>query len=450
MLYNSPMKPHSDDQTPQIDLNDQFQRALDMIEHSRGNIFITGRAGTGKSTLLEYFRNITNKKVAVLAPTGVAALNVHGQTIHSFFGFKPDITLEKVKKRRSNPTVLSVYQKLDMIIIDEISMVRADLLDCVDKFLRLNGRDIDAPFGGLQMVFIGDLYQLPPVINSTERESYEAIYPTPYFYGARVFRDFKMGFIELEKVYRQQDSNFIHILNAIRNNSVEEEDLESVNRRYLPDFEPVPGDFYIYLTTTNAMARQVNESELVKLETDAETFTAEIQGKFGNEYMPTAIDLQVKVGAQIMMLNNDTAGRWVNGSIGRVTAIIPRVKETVIEADLGEGEIVEIKPFTWKIYRFFVDGGGLQSEAMGSFTQYPLMLAWAVTIHKSQGKTFEKVIVDMGRGAFACGQTYVALSRCTSLEGIVLKKPIMKRHIITDDGIEDFLSNLSGRCTPNY
>jgi ATP-dependent DNA helicase PIF1 len=440
MLYNLSMTPHSKDQTPHIDLNAQFQHALDAMEHSSQNLFITGRAGTGKSTLLEYFRNITSKKVAVLAPTGVAALNVHGQTIHSFFGFKPDITLEKVRKHRSNPANPSIYKSLDTIIIDEISMVRADLLDCVDRFLRLNGPNTDIPFGGLQMIFIGDLYQLPPVINNTERESYEAIYPTPYFFGARVFDDFRMEFIELEKVYRQQDSNFIHILNSIRNNSVEDEDLESLNRRYLPDFESVPGDFYIYLTTTNAMARQINDSELAKLETDTCTFTAEIEGKFGNEYMPTSTELQVKVGSQIMMLNNDVAGRWVNGSVGRVTGIIPRVNEVIIEAELGAGEIVKIKPFTWKIYRFFVDDGGLQSEAVGSFTQYPLMLAWAVTIHKSQGKTFDKVIVDMGRGAFACGQTYVALSRCTSLEGLVLKRPILKRHIITDESIKGFLA----------
>ena len=426
---------------PHLDLNAEFRHALDLMENGERSVFITGRAGTGKSTLLEYFRNNTTKKVAVLAPTGVAALNVHGQTIHSFFGFKPDITLEKVKKRRSNPTVISVYQKLDMIIIDEVSMVRANLLDCVDKFLRLNGSNIDTPFGGLQMIFIGDLYQLPPVVNNTEREPYEAIYSTPYFYGAHVFDSFKMDFIELKKVYRQQDGNFIHILNSIRNNSADDEDLESLNRRYLPDFEPVTADSYICLTTTNAMAKQINDAELAKLETDAFTFTAEIEGKFGDEYMPTAIELEVKVGAQIMMLNNEVAGRWVNGSVGKITAITPRVTETVIEAELGEGEIVEIKPFTWKIYRFYVDGGSLQSEVMGSFTQYPLMLAWAVTIHKSQGKTFEKVVVDMGRGAFACGQTYVALSRCTSLEGIVLKKPILKRHIITDDGIEDFLAS---------
>jgi ATP-dependent DNA helicase PIF1 len=440
MLYNLSMTPQSKDQIPHIDLNVQFQRALDAMEHGSQNLFITGRAGTGKSTLLEYFRNITSKKVAVLAPTGVAALNVHGQTIHSFFGFKPDITLEKVRKHRSSPANPSIYKSLDTIIIDEISMVRADLLDCVDRFLRLNGPNTDIPFGGLQMIFIGDLYQLPPVINNTERESYEAIYPTPYFFGARVFDDFRMEFIELEKVYRQQDSNFIHILNSIRNNSVEDEDLESLNRRYLPDFESVPGDFYIYLTTTNAMARQINDSELAKLETDTCTFTAEIEGKFGNEYMPTSTELQVKVGSQIMMLNNDVAGRWVNGSVGRVTGIIPRVNEVIIEAELGAGEIVKIKPFTWKIYRFFVDDGSLQSEAVGSFTQYPLMLAWAVTIHKSQGKTFDKVIVDMGRGAFACGQTYVALSRCTLLEGLVLKRPILKRHIITDESIEGFLA----------
>jgi ATP-dependent exoDNAse (exonuclease V) alpha subunit len=436
------MKPENPGPAPHIDLNPAFKRALEAMETGARSIFITGRAGTGKSTLLEYFRGITGKKVAVLAPTGVAALNVHGQTIHSFFGFKPDVTLEKVKKRRSS-SMPSVYQQLDAVIIDEVSMVRADLLDCVDKFLRLNGPKIGEPFGGIQMIFIGDLYQLPPVINSTERGSYDELYRTPYFYGARVFGEFDMDFIELEKVYRQQDEKFVRLLNAVRDNSADEEDLESLNRRYKPDFIPAPGDFYIYLTTTNAMARQINDAELAKLDEESFVFEAEVSGKFGNEYIPNAPELQVKVGAQIMMLNNDSAGRWVNGSIGRITAILPRGSETVIQAELDEGRLVEIKPFTWNIYRFFADEGGLQSEVMGSFKQYPLMPAWAVTIHKSQGKTFDRVIIDMGRGAFACGQTYVALSRCTTLEGIVLKTPILKRHILMDESIEDYMGPLT-------
>ncbi len=436
------MKSDTSNTAPHIDLNPAFKRALEAMEKGGRSIFITGRAGTGKSTLLEYFRGITGKKVAVLAPTGVAALNVHGQTIHSFFGFKPDVTLDKVKKRRPSTTP-SVFQQLEAIIIDEVSMVRADLLDCVDKFLRLNGPKPGEPFGGVQMIFIGDLYQLPPIINNTERGSYDELYRTPYFYGARVFSEFDMDFIELEKVYRQQDEKFVRLLNAVRDNSADEEDLESLNRRYKPDFQPAPGDYYIYLTTTNAMARQINDAELAKLDAESFIFEAEVSGKFGNEYIPNAPELQVKVGAQVMLLNNDSQGRWVNGSIGRVTAIVPRANETVIQAELDEGRLVEIKPFTWNIYRFFVDEGGLQSEVMGSFKQYPMMPAWAVTIHKSQGKTFDKVIIDMGRGAFACGQTYVALSRCTTLEGIVLKTPILKRHILMDESIEDYMGPLT-------
>ena len=434
---NSPAK------TFQIEINNRFKRALDLMESSCNNLFITGRAGTGKSTLLEYFRSVTKKKVAVLAPTGVAALNVHGQTIHSFFGFKPGITLEKVTRRSTGRGGSNVFKTLDMIIIDEVSMVRADLLDCVDKFLRLNGADASLPFGGVQMVFIGDLYQLPPVVNSTERESYESIYCSPYFYSARVFDCFEMDFIELEKVYRQQDSNFVHILNSIRDNSAEEEDLDSLNRRYIPDFEPGPEDFYIYLTTTNAMAREINDREIAKLKTSAYILTGVVEGKFGSEYMPTSSELQVKVGAQIMMLNNDAAGRWVNGSVGRVTAVTMQGDEATIEAELGTGETVRVKPFTWEISRFYASEGALQSEVVGSFTQYPLMLAWAVTIHKSQGKTFENVIVDIGWGAFACGQTYVALSRCTNIEGLVLKKPILKRHLMTDNGIRSFLAGFN-------
>jgi ATP-dependent exoDNAse (exonuclease V) alpha subunit len=424
----------------QIDLNEQFRHALHIMEHTDKNIFITGRAGTGKSTLLDYFRNTTKKKVAVLAPTGVAALNVKGQTIHSFFGFKPNITLERVRRLRLDDEE-NIYRKLDAILIDEISMVRADLLDCVDRFLRLNGPRSDRPFGGIQMILIGDLYQLPPVITGPEKAAFRSFYETPYFYSAKVFDAFEMEFVELEKIYRQHEDRFINLLNSIRNNSIAEDGLAFLNQRHMPEFEPSPSDFYIYLTTVNKLADEINSKELAKLDGDLHTFTGRIEGEFGREYLPTAIDLEVKVGAQVMMLNNDAHGRWVNGSIGKIINIIQDNNSGhVIIAELADGGTVEITPHTWEIFRFFADGGQLQSEVVGKFKQYPLMLAWAVTIHKSQGKTFDKVIIDIGRGTFTPGQTYVALSRCTRLDGIVLRKPILKKHIWTDYKVVKFLT----------
>jgi len=424
-----------------IEINDQFRHALEIMEGTDKNAFITGRAGTGKSTLLEYFRNNTKKNVVLLAPTGVAALNVKGQTIHSFFRFKPGITPDRVKRLHSSKDSESVYHKLDIIVIDEISMVRADLLDCVDRFLRLNGPEADKPFGGIQMAFIGDLYQLPPVVTSSEKEVFQSLYETPYFYGARVFDFLEMEFVELEKIYRQHDEQFITLLNGIRNNSITEERLELLNRRYQPEFEPPPDDFYIYLTTTNKLAEEINSRRLAALRDRLCTFTGRIEGNFGQEYLPTKIDLQCKVGAQAMMLNNDTGGRWVNGSIGKIIDITQNRKgEDIIIAELADSDEVEITPFTWEIYRFFVDGGQLQSETVGKFTQYPLMLAWAVTIHKGQGKTFDRVIIDIGSGTFAHGQMYVALSRCTTLEGIILKKLALKKHIWTNYQVMDFLT----------
>jgi len=426
---------------PQIDLNEQFRQALHIMEDTRKSVFITGRAGTGKSTLLNHFRQTTEKKVAVLAPTGVAALNVRGQTIHSFFGFKPNITPERIRIVRSGDD-RNIYRKLDAIVIDEISMVRADLLDCVDRFLRLNGRRKDRPFGGLQMIFIGDLYQLPPVATGAERQIFRSLYESPYFYSAGVFSSLEMEFVELEKIYRQHDDTFIRLLNAIRNNSITEDDLTLLNQRCLPDFEPPPDEFYIYLTTTNALAEEVNDRQLTRLNGTLYTFTGRIEGEFGREYLPTAVDLQVKEGAQIMMLNNDAEGRWVNGSIGKILDILPgRNSEHIVVAELADGGVVEITPYTWEIFRFFAEDGQLKSEVVGRFRQYPLMLAWAVTIHKSQGKTFDRVIIDIGKGAFAHGQTYVALSRCTTLDGIVLKRPILKKHVLMDYRVLKFLTH---------
>lgn len=424
----------------EIDFNPEFRRAFELMEGTDRNVFITGRAGTGKSTLLTYFQRNTRKKIVVLAPTGVAAINVGGQTIHSFFGFKPDATPSAIR-RRIKDEKKNIYRKLTTIVIDEISMVRADLLDCVDRFLRLNGPDPSRPFGGVQMIFIGDLYQLPPVVTGHEKEIFRNHYTTPYFFGAKAFENLDMEFIELEKVYRQTDDEFIRLLNAIRNRTVSDDDLEIINRRVNPHFEPPPREYYIHLTSTNELADRINEEGLSQLRGRLWSSYGVIQGEFGNEYLPTAVELKLKRGAQIMLLNNDRYGRWVNGTIGRVKGFEKDEEgHSVILAKLETGETVEIEPYTWEIYRFFLKNGELASTAVGSFTQYPLRLAFAVTIHKSQGKTFDKVIIDVGKGTFAHGQMYVALSRCTSLEGIVLKHPVRKNHILMDWRVVQFLT----------
>jgi hypothetical protein len=426
-------------QKTKIEFNPIFQNALDTLEKTEKNAFITGRAGTGKSTLLSYFREHTKKKVVILAPTGVAALNVKGQTIHSFFKFKPDVTLQSVKAIVKKDDSTNILTKIDMIIIDEVSMVRADLLDCVEKSLRLNRRN-SKPFGGVQMIFIGDLYQLPPVVTSNEREIFKTHYASPYFFDAKAMEDLPLEFIELEKIYRQKDDTFITLLNAIRNNSATEEHLTALNARFDPTFTPDPKKFSLHLTTTNALADQINSERLAQLKTKIYTYEGHVQGTFDRRAMPTDIDLSVKVGSQVMMLNNDSAGRWVNGSIGEIVKIIPRDDEDeesyadILKVKLSNGETVEVTPNTWELFSFAYDAEKKQltSNTVGTFTQYPLRLAWAVTIHKSQGKTFDQIIIDLGRGTFVHGQLYVALSRCTTLTGIVLKQQIRKQHIFMD------------------
>jgi len=440
-----------------IELNDQFLKAYKLMEESSRNIFITGKAGTGKSTLLDYFRGSTQKKVVVLAPTGVAAINVKGQTIHSFFKFKPDITFGKVKKLKEKKNEKdNLYRKIDTIIIDEISMVRSDLLDCVDKFLRLNGKYAGQPFGGIQMIFIGDLYQLPPVVTSNEKAIFEGSYKSEYFFDSKVFegtllaQSFDLDFIELEKIYRQKDEDFIGLLGSIRNNTATDEDLEVLNMRHNPAFKPSFDDYYLYLTTTNKMAAEVNAERLSLLSGESYYFEGEITGKFDNKYLPTDIGLNIKVSSQVMLLNNDPAGRWVNGSIGKVVDIYENDdSENIVRVELSTGKVVEVTLFTWEVFNFEFDdaSNSLVSRTMGSFTQVPLKLAWAITIHKAQGKTFEKIIIDIGWGTFAHGQMYVALSRCTSLDGIVLKKPIQKKHIIMDQRVVDFVTSNKQRIS---
>lgn len=443
-----------------LDFNEQFTRAYDFLENSLNNIFITGKAGTGKSTLLQYFRDNTHKNIVVLAPTGVAAVNIKGETIHSFFKFKPDITPEGVRSIKIRKKQRDIYKKIDAIVIDEISMVRADLLDCVDAFLRFHGKNKKLPFGGLQMIFIGDLYQLPPVITSTDRNIFKGIYDGPYFFNAKVFKELNrirqsleksrkhnvngMEFIELEKIYRQKDNNFINLLNSIRNNSVTDEDIEILNKRCIPEFKPRRNDLYIYLTTTNALADAINRDRLNALKAKSYHYEGQVAGKFEFKNPPTHQSLSLKIDAQVMLLNNDSEGRWINGSIGKIISIQKERNSTdIIVVELTGGRRVKVTPFTWEMFRFSYDEDTktIESETIGSFTQYPIRLAWAVTIHKSQGKTFSKVIVDIGQGTFSHGQIYVALSRCTNFEGLILKKPILKKHIFMDWRIVRFMTN---------
>lgn len=424
-----------------IEINERFAEALHLMEATGQNVFVTGRAGTGKSTLLDYFRTITRKNVVVLAPTGVAAVNVSGQTIHSFFGFRPDVTVEKVRKgakKKASP----IYKNLDTIVIDEISMVRSDLLDCVHEFLTVNGKTPGAPFGGIQMIFIGDLYQIPPVVTGQEREIFRHYYDSEYFFDAKVFQDLEIAFVELEKIYRQTDQDFIELLNKIRNKTVSEEDIEAINRRLTGDNQELPGDV-IHLTTTNAMAEEINQAELDKLPGNSHVFTADISGEVEKKYYPAEELLQLKEGAQVMLLNNDAEGRWINGTIG----VVSKIGKDGLEVKLRDGDTEQVNPFKWSINRYYWDqeAGAVASETMGSFKQYPLKLAWAITIHKSQGKTFDRVVIDLGRGAFASGQLYVALSRCRSLQGVYLKRKIRAADVRIDFRIVRFITSFQYR-----
>lgn len=426
-----------------LDFNPQFRRILEVLENTSQNLFITGPAGTGKSTLLQYFRAHTKKNIAVLAPTGIAAVNVQGQTIHSFFRFKPSVTFESIQRpQNKEQNKKTLFQKLDTIIIDEISMVRADLLDCIDRFLRLNGKDESAPFGGLQMIFMGDLYQLPPVVPRAEQPLFQTHYDSPYFFSARCYPQACITMMQLETIYRQTDNAFIELLNAIRNNTLTPQDLHNLNQRYQPNITQSDTSFFVFLTPTNAQAETINTTQLDQLKGSLHTFHGKVTGDFSPEYFPTNLDLHLKKGAQVMMLNNDTNQRWRNGTLGRLKAIKP-LTESLAQfiVTLENGETVTVMPHTWEIHRLTLENDRLVSKVVGTFTHYPLKLAWALTIHKSQGKTFDKVVVDMGRGAFAHGQTYVALSRCKSLQGLTLKTPLSRRDIWVDKRVIDFMKN---------
>jgi len=428
----------------------EAKKAIDLILNSLQNVFVTGKAGTGKSTLLEHVRLIAQNKLIVLAPTGISAVNVNGETIHSFFTLKPGFEKEEAAHMTLNKNKERKLKSIKTIAIDEISMVRADLLDAVDILLR-RARGNNSPFGGVQMAFFGDLYQLPPVVTSVDRAKYFSKYKSPYFFESGVFNGqqdlfskFKLNIIELKKIYRQKDLDFIELLNAVRDNTINEEQLAELNKRVQPDFIPKDEDKYIHLMTTNASASAINMNKLKELPGEEKIFVATKTGNVARNLYPNDEAVVLKVGSQVMFICNDSERRWVNGTIGKIVEIKEYLDEDsgqlerVVVVEKTNGNIVEVKNYNWEISRYVYLHGRFERENLGIYRQIPLKLAWAITIHKSQGKTFNKVIIDLGQGSFAHGQTYVALSRCSSFEGLVLRKPITSRSIIMDQRVKNF------------
>jgi len=415
-----------------LDINDEFKSAFDLMENTKECLFITGKAGTGKSTLLKYFKANTGKKIIVLAPTGVAAINVGGQTIHSFFRLPPKIIQKDTIKRLKDK---SLVENLDMVIIDEVSMVRSDLMDGIDYALRLNRGKMKMPFGGVQMVFFGDLFQLSPVVENEAKELLEERYSSPYFFSAKVFNDCNIRSIELSTIYRQKDSLFMELLNRVRNKEYTKEDLDTLNKRVQKDTLVSKKDATVILTTTNSLANTINKARLSKLPGKEITFEAVATGKFEEVAYPCPTSLKLKKGAQVILIKNDPAKQWVNGTLAKVVTL----SNDSIVVDIN-GRTCDVPIVKWqKIeYSYNEDEDKIEDEVVGAFAQYPIKLAWAITIHKSQGQTFDKVIIDLGNGAFTHGQLYVALSRCTCLDGIRLKRPVTPSDIIFDRRIYEF------------
>ena len=409
-----------------IEFKDEFKNIFNQMEYSDKNIFITGNAGTGKTTLLEYFRLNSKKNFVILASTGISAIKAKGKTIHSFFLFPPRILInEKVKRLRSK-----VINKIDTILIDECSMIRCDVLDAIDKSLRLN-RNSEKSFGGVQIILLGDIHQLPPVIRENEQDIFDNFYPNGhYFFNANCYSESNIQLYELTKIYRQKDKKFIKILNKIRTGNVTNIDLLPLNNTVTFQDSNLPSETII-LSPTNRKVDSINSFNLQNINSEVFSYQSKETGNFKER--PADEILKLKVGAQVMLIKNDTKSpkRWVNGSIGTVTELSTNSIHLKIK-----NKVHKIIQDTWEKFDYLIKNGQVTHEVVATFTQYPIKLAWAVTIHKSQGQTFEKVIIDLDRGSFAHGQTYVALSRVTSLEGLFLTRPIEISDIIFDNNLK--------------
>jgi len=429
--------------TENIEINEKFKKAFDFVENTTKPLFVTGKAGTGKSTLLKLIREQTRKQVVVVAPTGVAAVNIKGQTIHSFFGFKPDVTLDKARDIAKKANT-KVYKSMELLIIDEISMVRADLFDCIDQFLRIVRKSFE-PFGGVQLLIIGDLFQLPPVLTNQDRDHILSTYASPYFFSAHVMKEIGFSVLSLDKIYRQSDLQFVTLLNKIRENSIEEQDLEILNKQVVTENYDIGNA--ICLTTTNDRAEVINKQKMWSISAEEIDFKGKFTGEYEKSAAPVDEILSLKLGAQVMLVTNDAMGRWVNGTIGTVIQLEQDREGELIRVQLQDGQVIDVFENTWEMYEFTIDEKTekVMSKSIGTFSQYPLKLAWAMTIHKSQGKTFDSVVIDLGRGAFAPGQVYVALSRAKTLQGIRLLSPVRRRDIWTDKRIVAYFGQIKTR-----
>ncbi len=434
------------DELKNIDLeNEEFQNAWKLIRYTHSSVFLTGKAGTGKSTFLRYICSKTKKNYVVLAPTGIAAVNVGGQTMHSFFRipFKPllpddpDFSVKHLRQRLKYPKALcKLIKKLELIIIDEISMVRADIIDFMDKVLRVYSGNMREPFGGKQLLLVGDIFQLEPVVTGDMRDVLRRFYPNSYFFSALAFREFSLVPIELRKIYRQKDSNFILMLDRIRVGAATANDLAILNARVKENYDCDKSKMVMQLATRRDMVDAVNDEQLDLLPTPEIIYEGYIKGEFPENSLPTLRELVLKTGAQVVFIKNDSEKRWVNGTVGKIYL----ATQERIEVELESGVRHEVEPEIWSniVYQYDEKTSRVIEKELGSFTQYPLKLAWALTVHKSQGLTFNNVVVDFGRGAFSSGQTYVALSRCTSLDGLVLKSYLSERDIFVNPSIVQF------------
>ncbi|MGN0020547.1 MAG: helix-turn-helix domain-containing protein [Sphingobacterium hotanense] len=442
--------------------NDVFAQAVAFVNQTQQPIFLTGKAGTGKTTFLKFIRENSYKKMAVTAPTGVAAMNAGGTTLHALFWLPFGVFIEDYplqwgetdqfiyNKHRLFSTIKltkqrrAILQELELLVIDEVSMVRADTLDAIDVILKSVRRDM-RPFGGVQVLFIGDLYQLPPVVQDREWQVLRDYYSSMFFFDAKVFKQHPPILIELKKIYRQQDDAFIRVLNSIRNNETSAEELEELNAHYKPDFVPEKDEQYITLTSHNRLADQINQEKLMSLDTKLHQIKSLIKDDFGQSMFPADENLSLRIGAQVMFIKNDTGEdrRYYNGKIGTVKDINLDKHQVIVSFPNDEEDVV-VKRETWENIRYSYNKGDdkIEEEVLGTFSQFPLRLAWAITIHKSQGLTFEKAIVDAGT-SFAAGQVYVALSRLTGLEGLVLRSKISPFAIRTDHQVVNFMKQMA-------
>lgn len=420
-----------------IKLSGEQQALFEVMEQTRQHLFITGRAGAGKSVLLRHFREQTKKRVVVAAPTGIAALNVNGQTIHSLFKLAPE--LYRPGSLAPNSRLDTLLKRIDTLVIDEISMVRADLLDAIDERFR-KACNNDMPFGGKQVIMFGDCYQLPPVVDRDLMKYFEAVFNGYFFFNALVWKQSEFKIYELTQVFRQKDPVFKEILNAVRDGSVASDQIEQLNARH--SFSIPDDGKTITLAPTNSLVTNINQRRLDQLEGGAFEYKATITGKMSKSTFPTEEILQLKVGAQVVLLQNDSSKRWVNGTVATVASLEKYSKEAETEEKVTvsvDGTDYDLEKNTWEEIKYEYADGKVKSEVVSSFTQFPVRLAWALTVHKSQGQTYESIALDLTTATFAPGQLYVALSRATSMEGLYLKMPVKKQHIIVDAKVTAFM-----------